>query len=780
MTTSHPSSKKKKTTFQFSILLLILCTISIHQAIAATKILDVNEGDFVRLIPEATDADLDKITYSFSPPLDEKGEWQTSFEDEGDYNITITASDGKEKTSKNVLLRVHRTNQAPIVIENKIIVKETQTIDLKLTVEDPDNDTLEYTFPAPFDINGLYQTNYNDSGEKIIKFKVTDGKQETIARILLKIEETNQPPTITEIFPTESTLNLPEGQPLPFHVKIDDEKPEKLTILWTWDNQSISDKMNGTYTPTYQEEGLHLLRFTASDGFITTQKEWNITVENTNRPPVISYSTINADEGDKIILDLPLVDDDNQTINYTFIPPFTSIGEWQTTFEDAGVYNTTIIATDGELISRKNIEINIRDVDRAPILTLPTKLYINEGETVYWKIETNDLDGDNISINFSNLPPSATYNENERTVIWTPSYDELHRRGGLISDLLNTLRLEEYLIASKTIEVQVESCGKRWCSRGTVPIKIYNANRAPILNTSTTFAIKETQTITFEPTAFDPDGDIIHYYYSNPIDHKQWTPSINDQGIRTVYITASDGKSQTTQPINITVEKQDQAPKLILPGDDFTILEGQEISFQVSASDPDGDNITLRIEDLPQGASFRDGIFSWTPNHNIVENKTDSFRNNIASMSNITTRRFSTESNTYFMRFAGSDGEIEAIHPVKITVKNSNQAPYIVDTSQSTLVAKLGEPVRFEIVANDQDHDKLHYTWYTGLTDSRIHQTTKLERIFKSPGNKEVSVTISDGRDEIEYTFNVKVLNEPYFTPAPVIPTYKVFVIEHK
>ncbi len=796
MKPSHTSSKNEKnsttpspsysTTHSITPFLLIFSIITIllytQSAFAATKVLEVNETDFVRLIPEATDADHDKITYSFSNPIDAKGEWQTTYDDEGNYNITITASDGKENTTKDILLIVHHKNQAPIVIENKIIVKETQTIDLKSIIEDPDEDTLDYHFPQPFNKQGIYLTNYNDAGERIITFNVSDGEFTIPVRINIKIENTNQPPTITDIFSNESEITASEGIPFNFHINLSDEHPEKLTILWTWDNISISDKTNGTYNVGYDEAGQHVLKFTASDGFISTEKNWNITIKNTNRAPQVSYSTIDVEEGDKIILDLPKVDEDNQTVNYTFSAPFTSIGEWQTTYDDAGNHNVTIAATDTELTTSKNIAIMVRDVDRAPILTLPQTLYVNEGNTLYWTIDTLDPDGDNISINFSNLPPSATYDQNTKTLTWTPNYDELHRRGGFISDILNTLRLEQYLIRSKTIEIQIESCGKRWCSRGTVPIKIYNTNRAPTINSSSSFVIKETQTITFEPTAFDPDGDIIHYYYSDPVNKQQWTPNLNEQGTKIVYITATDGKSQSTQPINVTIEKLDQAPKLILPGDQFTILEGQEISFQVSASDADGDNVTLRIVDLPPGASFRDGTFSWRPDFNIVENKTDSVRNNLASMSNITIRRFSTESNIFFMRFGASDGEIEAIHPVKITVKNSNQIPIITHAIQSTTTSRLGEPVRFELSAQDQDlnDQRLQYTWYTGLTDPRIHQTTRLERIFKSPGNKQVSVKVSDGRDEIEHTFEVKVLNEQYYVPTPPIPTYKVFVIEHK
>ena len=133
------------------------------------------------------------------------------------------------------------------------------------------------------------------------------------------------------------------------------------------------------------------------------------------------------------------------------------------------------------------------------------------------------------------------------------------------------------------------------------------------------------------------------------------------------------------------------------------------------------------------------------------------------------------------MRFGASDGEIEAIHPVKITVKNVNQAPEITTTKQNTVIATLGEPVRFELDAIDQDiNDKLQYSWITSWREPRVHNTNKLERIFQSPGSKSVTVKITDGRDTIVYTWDVTVINKLYNPPIPPTPTYKVFVIEHR
>lgn len=44
--------------------------------------------------------------------------------------------------------------------------------------------------------------------------------------------------------------------------------------------------------------------------------------------------------------------------------------------------------------------------------------------------------------------------------------------------------------------------------------------------------------------------------------------------------------------------------------------EGELLQFSISASDPDGDNLTYSAQVLPQGATFQNKIFSWTPTYN--------------------------------------------------------------------------------------------------------------------------------------------------------------------
>ena len=105
--------------------MLILSSMSL----AAVRTFTVKEGDFVTLKPQVTDPDNDKITYTFSPPLDKKGEWQTTFGDEGEYTVTITADDGTSTTQEEVKIVDFKNGQ--IGNEKQLAVTDSVTGKLK-------------------------------------------------------------------------------------------------------------------------------------------------------------------------------------------------------------------------------------------------------------------------------------------------------------------------------------------------------------------------------------------------------------------------------------------------------------------------------------------------------------------------------------------------------------------------------------------------------------------------------------------------------------------------
>ncbi|MBT7497386.1 hypothetical protein HN662_03595, partial [Candidatus Woesearchaeota archaeon] len=387
---------------KFVISLIILVTFFIAMVWAADRTFYVKEGDFVNIHAKAIDPDNDDITYTYSEPLDNKGEWQTTLDDAGDYQIEVIASDGIEQTVQSINLIVENTNQAPKLKEKKITTSETETIDLKKLVEDPDGDIIEYNFKLPFDEEGKWQTSYTDAGTKTVGFTATDGELELKATVEITILQTNEPPKITESFSVEKNVQAKEDETFSFYAAAKDGENDPITFLWEIDDKTISTEREGEYFFDYDSEGEHSLVLTISDGLSETKNEWKIITENKNRKPINQQKQISVNEGEKIVIDFPKTDEDGDVLTYEFEKLLDENGEWQTGFEDAGKYTIEITANDGELSTKDTLTITILDIDRAPVLTLPEILEVKENEKLIWNIETYDPDGDSIKITINN------------------------------------------------------------------------------------------------------------------------------------------------------------------------------------------------------------------------------------------------------------------------------------------------------------------------------------------------------------------------------------------
>jgi len=109
----------------------ILFLFLLGSALASVQILRVTETDLVKLQVDGHDADDDPLVYTYSPPLNQQGEWQTTYGDAGEYNLRIAASDGKAETTEFVKLIVDKKNRPPQLRHEKVTVDEGEMISLK-------------------------------------------------------------------------------------------------------------------------------------------------------------------------------------------------------------------------------------------------------------------------------------------------------------------------------------------------------------------------------------------------------------------------------------------------------------------------------------------------------------------------------------------------------------------------------------------------------------------------------------------------------------------------
>ena len=96
-----------------------------------------------------------------------------------------------------------------------------------------------------------------------------------------------------------------------------------------------------------------------------------------------------------------------------------------------------------------------------------------------------------------------------------------------------------------------------------------------------------------------------------------WTPAFGDSGNYNVTFTVTDDGSpaeSNSEVVTISVGNVNRPPVLGTIGSK-SVDEGTPLTFTVTASDPDGDNLTFSASNVPTGASFNPStrVFSWTP-----------------------------------------------------------------------------------------------------------------------------------------------------------------------
>ena len=159
----------------------------------------VNEGELVVLKPESEDPDADTILYTFSEPLNKDGRWQTKKGDAGNYEITITASDGELTDTQKILLVVESVNKPPVLKQiADITVNEGETVSFKPVATDPDGDKITITYSG-WMTEASYTTNYDDAGTHIVTVTASDGKESTSQDVTVIVNNVNRPPRIVNI-----------------------------------------------------------------------------------------------------------------------------------------------------------------------------------------------------------------------------------------------------------------------------------------------------------------------------------------------------------------------------------------------------------------------------------------------------------------------------------------------------------------------------------------------------------------------------------------------------
>jgi len=271
----------------------------------------------------------------------------------------------------------------------------------------------------------------------------------------------------------------------------------------------------------------------------------------------------------------------------------------------------------------------------APVMAPIGDKSIENNQLLTFIISATDADaGDTLIYSATDLPVGATLTD--QTFTWTPTDSQ----GGIYHV---TFQVYDGSVAvTETIRIAV--------------------NEAPILAAIGNKSVSEGSTLSFTISATDPDGDAITYSATDlPAGAAfggrtfTWTPSYTQAGTYNVTFAASDGIAQDSETITITVNNTNRPPVLDAIGDKYA-NEDMQLTFGISATEPDGQDVAYSAAGLPAGATFADQTFSWTP-----------------SAGNV--------GNNYPVTFTASDGQLTDSETIYITVMSDKTAPTVSNLS---------------------------------------------------------------------------------------------------
>lgn len=306
------------------------------------------------------DADGDKITYSFTSPLDSDGEWQTEVGDAGEYKITITASDGKESVAQDIILIINSTD-APPVFEKMadIRVTEGDVVTLNPKAVDPEGKDITYSYSGWMD-SKTYKTTKQDAGTHNVKITASDGIRKSSTYVKVTVIDLNMPPLLQKL----DDFTVTEGHPAVINVVTADPDGDKLTVKYSgglFDDEGLWQTEEG-------DKGVYTVTVTVSDGKLSVTDTVQITVVEKNNPPTLEdFDDIEVDEGDAVKIKPVAFDSDGDKLSYTYSGWMTS-SSYTTTYTDAGTHKVDVTVSDGINKVKKTVKVIVNDVNQPPVV----------------------------------------------------------------------------------------------------------------------------------------------------------------------------------------------------------------------------------------------------------------------------------------------------------------------------------------------------------------------------------------------------------------------------
>jgi acylphosphatase len=328
----------------------------------------------------------------------------------GNDTIQFTASDGNvTSTVASISLTVTPVNDRPVATPKSYSLPEDGSVSMVLNGTDVEGSTLTFAIskaPAKGALSGTppnltYTPSGNFNGTDYFTFTASDGSlASSAAQISLTVTAINDPPIAIP-----SSLSTPEDGSLSVALAGSDLDGDTLSYQLTQSPTNgtlVGTAPNFTYRPKTNFSGFDALKFTVSDGVITSAVATvSITVNAVNDPPVATASTRSVAEDTSVAVTLSGTDPEGATLasiisqaptngilsgtapNLVYRPKTNFFGS------DAILFKVS----DGSLTSAvAAVTITVNPVNDRPVAN-PTSRLLNEDTSVAITLGGSDVEG---------------------------------------------------------------------------------------------------------------------------------------------------------------------------------------------------------------------------------------------------------------------------------------------------------------------------------------------------------------------------------------------------
>ncbi|WP_373694403.1 putative Ig domain-containing protein [Geobacter sp.] len=722
----------------------------------STPATTATEGGAYSYSAKATDADGDTITYSLvAPPMGmtiitSTGaiSWTPTYDQADSYPVTVRATDSRGASAdQTYTLTVANMNQAPTITKPASQTSnEGTTVSLQLQATDADGDLLTYGatgLPPGLTIDsttGLISgtLGYSAAGTYNITVTAKDATTTATATFTWTVNNANREPIITA--PANQTSV--EGAAVSLQVIATDPDGDALTYGATGLPAGLTiNSSTGVISGTlgYSAAGSYNVTVTAKDATATATVSFTWTVTNTDRAPAITSAAVTtANVGTAYSYTVAANDPDGDAISYTLTtaPATMTISNagvinWTPAADQTGTQNVVVTITAGGQTATQTFTITVNNqvVNQAPAITSQPVTTAYKDGYYYYQVTASDPNGDAVSYSLTTRPSGMTINATTGIIYWRPQ-----DRG-------------TYSVTVKTSDPSGLSTSQSF----KVSVVERPSNSSPrITSTAVTKAVVDTL-YSYDVNATDSNGDIVYFRLSSApsgmtIDLAtgliSWTPTASQTGSKYVNVEALDTKGgKTSQSFYIAVSQSSNtnSPPVIASTPVTTATVGSSYSYDVNATDADGDIITYSLVTPPTGMTINatTGVISWTP-------ATD-------------------QAGTQNVIVTVTAGGQTATQTFTITVSNQvvNKAPVV--TSQPVTTAYKDGYYYYQVVASDPNGDAVSYSLTTRPSGMTINATTGI--IYWRPGSTgtySVTVKASDPSGlSTSQSFKVSVVERP-------------------